>query len=135
MATPLAHSLPGYALNRTRQVFLATELRFADRFWARLKGLLTTRRQEFGFGRGLWIEPSKGVHALGMRFTIDALYLDRDHRVIHIQAGLRPWRLGRVLRQAAGVLELPAGAAARTRTQVGDEISIRAEDCVGPLAR
>lgn len=128
MATPLVHPIPGYALNRTRQVFLATELRFADRFFSRLRGLLTTRHHDFAFGRGLWIVPSKGVHALGMRYPIDAVYLDENHRIIHIQSELRPWRLGAIRKDAAGVLELPAGAVARTNTQVGDEIAISANE-------
>ncbi|HUX67759.1 MAG TPA: DUF192 domain-containing protein [Terriglobales bacterium] len=128
MSSTLAHPLPGYALNRTRQVFLATELRFADRFFSRLRGLLATRAQEFGFGRGLWIHPSKGVHALGMRYAIDAVYLDHEHRIIHIQSDLQPWHLGAIRKDAAGVLELPAGAVARTNTQVGDEIAISSSE-------
>lgn len=135
MAEPLAHSQPGYALNRTRQVFLATDLRFADRFLPRLKGLLTTKRQEFGFGRGLWIYPSKGVHCIGMRYPIDAVYLDRENRIVHIENELKPWRVGAVCAKAAGVLELPAGAVARTNTQVGDQIAIHNEPAVGPMAR
>ncbi|HXE32126.1 MAG TPA: DUF192 domain-containing protein [Terriglobales bacterium] len=135
MTTALVHPMPGYALNRTRQVFLATELRFADRFLSRLRGLLTTQRKEFGFGRGLWIQPSKGVHCIGMRYPIDAVYLDANHRVIHIHSGLRPWRLGAIRPSAAGVLELPAGSVARTHTQIGDEVLIHAEPCLGPIAR
>ncbi len=124
MSEPIAHSLPSYALNRTRQAFLATDLRFADRFASRLCGLLATRRADFGFGRGLWIHSSKGVHAIGMRYAIDAVYLDRQNRIIHIQERLRPWRLGAIRKEAAGVLELPAGAVAQTNTQLGDEIAI-----------
>ena len=135
MSEPLAHPSPGYALNCTRQVFLATELRIADDFLTRLRGLLATKVHEFGFGRGLWIHPSKGVHMLGMRYPIDAVYLDGGHNVIHIEAELKPWRMGAIRREAAGVLELPAGAVKRTNTQVGDRISIRPELCVGPLAR
>lgn len=132
---PFAHPLPGYALNRTRQVFLATDLRFADGFVSRLKGLLTTAKDEFGFGRGLWIMPSKGVHAFGMRYPIDAVYLDREHKIVHIQQELRPWRVGAVCAKAAGVLELPAGSVARTNTQVGDQIAIHNQPCLGPMAR
>ncbi|MGH9483365.1 MAG: DUF192 domain-containing protein [Terriglobales bacterium] len=126
MTSTLAHPTPGYALNRTRQVFLASELHIADRFFTRLRGLLSTKRQDFSFGRGLWIHPSKGVHCLGMRYPIDAVYVNADHRIIHIHSDLRPWRLGAIRKDAAGVLELPAGSVARTNTQVGDEIAIQA---------
>lgn len=114
---------PLYAINRTRQVFLATDVRKAESFFTRLCGLLATPAREFAFGRGLWIHPSKGVHMLGMRYAIDAVYVDKDNRVVHIQPELQPWSLGAVRKDAAGVLELPAGAVARTQTQVGDEIA------------
>ena len=49
-----------------------------------------------------------------MRFAIDAVFLDRDLRVLDVAAGARPWRMaGR--RGARAVLELPAGEAARRR--------------------
>ena len=110
------------AINRTREVFLATELRSADRFFTRLLGLLTTRAQEFVFGHGLWIHPSKGVHMFGMRFAIDAVYVGPDHRIVHIELNLKPWRMGAMRQDAAGVLELPAGAVACTNSQVGDQL-------------
>ncbi|HVB39718.1 MAG TPA: DUF192 domain-containing protein [Terriglobales bacterium] len=127
--------MQGYALNCTRGVFLATEMGIANGFLTRLRGLLTTAGNEFEFGRGLWITPSQGVHALGMRYPIDALYLDREMRVIHIEDGLRPWRLGAVRRRAASVLELPAGAARKTRTAVGDTLRIARGPCLSPVPR
>ena len=133
MGDPIAYVTPGYALNSTRQAFLATELRVAESFGTRLRGLLKTKAQEFGFGRGLWIHPSKGVHAIGMRYAIDAVYLDRDKRVIHIQQGLKPWRLGPIRREAQSVLELPAGAVERTNTQLGDQVQIRQAALAGAI--
>lgn len=110
------------AINRTRGVTLATNMTIAATFLTRLRGLLGTRPEEFGAGAGLWIFPSKGVHALGMRFAIDAVYLDRNYHVVHCECGLRPGRLGAVCKQAAGVLELPAGTVAASQTQVGDVV-------------
>jgi uncharacterized membrane protein (UPF0127 family) len=127
--------MSGYALNCNRRVFLATELGFANGFITRLRGLLTTPGEEFGPGRGLWITPSQGVHALGMKYAIDAIYLDRDLRVIHIEHELRPWRLGAVRRHAASVLELPAGVARKTRTAIGDTLDIARGRCLSPVAR
>ncbi|TAN24292.1 MAG: DUF192 domain-containing protein [Acidobacteria bacterium] len=113
---------PLYAINQTRQVFLATDVRKADGFFRRLCGLLATPAREFGFGHGLWIQPSRGVHMLGMRYPIDAVYVDEHNRVVHIEPQLQPWRLGAICKAAVSVLELPAGAVAATETQVGDEI-------------
>ena len=113
---------PLCVINCTRQTFLAREARRAEGFFGRLCGLLATPAREFDVGRGLWIHPSKGVHMLFMRYAIDAVYLDREQRVVFMQSNLRPWRLGAIRREAAGVLELPAGSIERTQTQIGDEI-------------
>ena len=113
------------ARNRTRGLTLAHEVRMAAGMFSRLCGLLTTPAAAFGPGCGLWITPSQGVHAIGMRYAIDALYLDRDLRVVHIEKELRPWRLGAFRVRAASVLELPAGAVGRSQTRIGDQIEIR----------
>ena len=59
---------------------------------------------------------------LFMRFAIDAVFVDRRWRVVRVVAGLRPWVPVVVARGAAAVFELPAGVAARTSTQAGDEL-------------
>jgi uncharacterized membrane protein (UPF0127 family) len=74
----------------------------------------------FTEGRGLWIVPSEGIHTFGMRFPIDAAYLDAKGQVLRVYHGLRPWRLAAVTLRARSVLELPAGTLERTRTEAGD---------------
>jgi uncharacterized protein len=58
-----------------------------------------------------------------MRFAIDALFLDGSMRVLRVAPSLRPWvpAVG-APRGTTSVLELPAGTAARTGTQAGDEL-------------
>jgi uncharacterized membrane protein (UPF0127 family) len=58
-----------------------------------------------------------------MRFAIDAIFLDRSLRVLRVAPNLRPWipAIG-APRGTDSVLELPAGTAARTGTQAGDEL-------------
>jgi uncharacterized protein len=114
----------GHAFNRTRQVSLASRLAVADTHWTRLRGLLGMGAGEFSKGLGMWIVPCHGVHTLGMRFPIDVIYLDRDMTVIHVQSGLRPWRVAPVRGEAASVLELPCTTAVETGTAVGDRIEI-----------
>ena len=58
-----------------------------------------------------------------MRFPIDAVFLDRNGRVLRVAPDLPPWRFAIAARGAREVLELPAGTAARTGTQAGDELS------------
>ena len=114
----------GQAFNRTRQRHLATSLAVAETHWARLRGLLGLRADDFRNGCGLWIVPCHGVHTLGMGFPIAALYLDGTQTVIHIERELRPWRFAPVKLQAASVLELPCRAVVETETAIGDKIDI-----------
>ena len=57
-----------------------------------------------------------------MRFAIDAVFVDRAGRVVRVAERVGPWRLAVVARGAAEVIELPAGTASETGTQVGDEL-------------
>ncbi|HTG47676.1 MAG TPA: DUF192 domain-containing protein [Actinomycetota bacterium] len=58
---------------------------------------------------GLLLERCRSVHTFGMRFAIDAVVLDRRHRVVAVIA-MRPRRLLRPRRRGRHVLEVAAGA-------------------------
>jgi uncharacterized protein len=119
-----ARGATGYAFNRTRTTYLATELMIARAHWTRFRGLMATDASRFRRGQGLWISPSHGVHTFAMRFPIDVVYLDRDRIVIHVEEELQPWRLAAVRIQAASVLELPIGAIRESQTALGDLVDI-----------
>jgi uncharacterized protein len=113
-----------YAFNRTRTTYLATDLVIARTHWSRFRGLMATDSSHFSRGQGLWINPSHGIHTFAMRFPIDAVYLDRERIVIHVEEGLRPWRLAAIRAHAASVLEVPVGAVRDSLTVVGDQVDI-----------
>lgn len=85
-------------------------------------GLLGTR--ELPAGHGLWIERSPSIHMFFMRYPIDAVFMDREGRVIRIVDRLRPWRIVAWVRGAQDCLELPAGAAQTCGIRVGDELAL-----------
>ena len=114
----------GYAFNRTRATYLATDLLIARTHWTRFRGLMATDSSRFQRGQGLWINPSRGIHTFAMRFAIDAVYLDRDRKVIHIEEDLKPWRLAAIRVLAASVLEVPTGTVRESLTALGDHIDI-----------
>jgi uncharacterized membrane protein (UPF0127 family) len=87
---------------------------------ARAVGLLS--RTGLEPGEALWIVPSRGVHTWGMRFAIDVLALDDAGTVIDCVSNLRPWRVRLPRRGTAGVLELPAGTLAASRTGLGHQV-------------
>ena len=82
----------------------------ADSAWLRTKGLLG--RSSLAEDEGIWLRPGSSIHMFFMRFAIDAVFLDRDMRVLRVAADLEPWRMASK-RGAKSVLELPAGRCAR----------------------
>jgi hypothetical protein len=109
--------------NETRNSVLAESADIADSSAARRRGLLG--RDNLSKGQGLWIVPCEAVHTWGMRFPIDLVYLDRKEKVRKIRRALGPWRLSICL-LAHSALELPAGMADESGTQVGDQLKISA---------
>ena len=119
-----APAAKGYAYNRTRKAYLATDLSLANTHWSRFKGLMGTSPSDFPSGKGLWIVPCRGVHSLAMRFPIDVIYLDKAKQVVHLEQNLLPWRLAPVRFNASTILELPPRTVNQTNTAVGDAIEI-----------
>jgi uncharacterized membrane protein (UPF0127 family) len=90
-----------------------------DTALTRMRGLLG--RRELPSGEGILLQPASSVHMAFMRFPIDAVFLDRDLRVVKIAADLQPWRVAGS-RGAKAVLEIPAGEASRRGLTVGDRL-------------
>jgi uncharacterized membrane protein (UPF0127 family) len=91
----------------------------ADTALARMRGLLG--RRALPSGEGILLRPASSVHTAFMRFSIDAVFLDRGGRVLKIASELRPWKTaGR--RKARAVLELPAGEAERRGIEIGERL-------------
>jgi uncharacterized membrane protein (UPF0127 family) len=100
---------------------VATRCAVANSFLTRGFGLIP--RSALAEGEGLLITKTGSITMFFMRFAIDALFLDRSMRVLRVAPNLRPWvpAVG-APRGTDSVLELPAGTAARTGTQAGDEL-------------
>ncbi len=80
-------------------------------------------RKTLAPGECLIINPCSSVHTHWMRFPIDVVYVNKDDVVVGIDHNLKPWHLGRFYKQVQYVVELNAGQAAATNTQVGDVLS------------
>lgn len=92
----------------------------ADGPLERLRGLLG--RDALPDDSALLLRPCSSIHTSFLRFPIDAVFLDRDFRVVDVVSKLRPWRAA-WRRGAYAVLELPAGAAARRGVAAGDRLA------------
>ena len=86
-----------------------------------MKGLLG--RSVLPEDEGILLRPGSSIHMFFMRFPIDAVFLDRDFRVLRVAADLKPWRLASK-RGAKAVLELPAGRCSRAGVREGDRLEL-----------
>jgi uncharacterized membrane protein (UPF0127 family) len=107
------------ALRREDGSIVCERCVLADTALARMRGLLG--RRELPSGEGILLKPASSVHMAFMRFPIDAVFLDRDLRVMKVATDLRPWRAAGS-RGAKAVLEIPAGEAGRRGLTVGDRL-------------
>jgi len=119
-------------VNADRGAVLGTRIALADRWLARLRGLLG--RPEPAAGEGLLLVPCGSVHMLGMRYPIDVALLDAERRVVSIHPALRPgWHMA-ASHGARYALELPSGTLAASGTAPGDRLDWQ-ETSAGPDGR
>jgi uncharacterized protein len=122
--SPLVRSdAAGYQLKNVRTgVCIADQLLTAFDSAARNKGLLG--RDSLPEGTAMIIAPCSSIHTFFMRFPIDVAFVARDGRLVKVCAAVRPWRIA-VAVGAFAVIEMPAGAFARSDTTRGDLLSIQ----------
>jgi uncharacterized membrane protein (UPF0127 family) len=101
---------------------LAERLEVPRTFVGRALGLMF--RQELADREGMWISPCNGIHMFGVRFPIDAVFLDRRLRVVRVCSDLRPWRVVPLVLGAHSVLELPARTVAGLALERGEPLLI-----------
>ena len=119
------------SLERQDGSFVCERCLLAETPLTRLKGLLG--RRELPPGEGLLLRPASSIHMFFMRFAIDAVWVDRELTVLKISSELAPWRTA-ACRGARGVVELPAGEAARRGIRVGERLGLRERAEAAPAA-
>jgi uncharacterized protein len=73
---------------------------------------------------GLVLMPEGQIHMFFMRFPLDIIHADAQGSVLKILHGIKPWRVGPMVRKCRMVVELPAGSVSRTGTVEGDQITL-----------
>src|SRR5512143_1455787 len=91
-------------VNVTQGAVLAESAETAKSALARMRGLLGRKGLETG--RALILEPAQSIHSFFMAFPFDALFVSRDLTVLHLIAGMKPFRISRMVWQARSVIEL-----------------------------
>ena len=86
----------------------------------RIRGLLG--RPALQPGQCLLIEPCSAVHAIGMTYPLDLVFLNSAGRIMKLVHRLRPWRMA-VCAGARMVLELPAGSIVTLEMTAGQTLN------------
>ena len=120
-------AVPGMADRNVTLIFLssagkvvATAVSVAANFEARRRGLLD--REQLHPEEGLLLAPGGSIHTVGMRFGIDALFLDQHMEVLKCVHALRPWRAALAPLGTQYVLELAAGRLVETGVARGTRL-------------
>src|SRR5579875_194928 len=108
-------------VNRTRDDRIVCDrTEVADNVFKRIRGLLG--RASLPPGDGMLFRGESSIHSAFMRFRFDAVFMDRELRVVGLAEDIPPWR-ARSARGARNILELAAGEIARTGVAVGDQLA------------
>lgn len=110
--------------NLSQTKLLCSQAKYANRFFYRLIGLLGRKMMQEG--EGLIIYPCNMVHSLGMRMSIDVLFLNKTHEVVYWMERMPPNKISPHIKDASYVIELPAGLIAQSNTTMGDNILCQA---------
>ena len=110
---------------KTGQLMLGDEvivplLLIADGTWSRMRGLLG--RSGLPTGTGMLLSPCTSIHTVGMQFSLDVIFLDRDQQVVRVVRSLQPNRFALGGRGAKSAVELAAGAVDLSRIEVGTSL-------------
>lgn len=108
--------------NLTRNSNLVEYAEFANSFLSRGMGLMG--RKHLPANTGLILYPNNNIHMFFMRFAIDVIFVDRQHRVVGLRENFKPWRPFAGAAKARYTLELPVGVIQQSQTQLGDQLAV-----------
>jgi uncharacterized membrane protein (UPF0127 family) len=115
-------SVATQVVNQTRGTVVCESTEVAATMVKRLRGLLG--RSGLDHGSGMLFKGESSIHSAFMRFDFDAVFMDRELRVVKLATHIRPWRAVSAKR-ARNVLELAAGEIEHLGIQVGDQLVVR----------
>ena len=107
--------------NRTKNTILASSERSAERWFARLRGLIG---HDFCSFDGMVFPDCSAIHTFFMGMKIDVLFLDGNGTVMRACPAVPPWKPCLTEKRSCITVELPEGTIARTQTAAGDSIRL-----------
>jgi uncharacterized membrane protein (UPF0127 family) len=106
--------------NADRGTVLLTNGKLYANTWSRFWGLML--KKGVAEGEGILLTRSSSIHSFFMRFRFDAIFIDKENRVVKIVPAMKQWRMAFGGKGAKDTIELAAGGAERANTQPGDQL-------------
>jgi len=103
---------------------VASRALIASSWRARMVGLLGRRSIEAG--EALILTRCQAIHMVGMRFAIDAIFVDRAWRVVALREALPPGWVGPPVWRADAVIEAACGTIQQAELEVGNQLQLTA---------
>ncbi len=107
-------------LNKTKNIVLSNVVESADNVFTRMKGLLGRT----SFQNALYIPNCNSIHTCFMKFSIDAVFVDKELKVKSINQNIQPWNVVLPIIGAKSVFEFSAGAIQSSNLSVGDQLHV-----------
>ncbi|UTR11522.1 DUF192 domain-containing protein [Evansella sp. LMS18] len=105
---------------KENEISIPYNIKKADSFFTRLRGLMF--RKEPLNEEGLWIIPCNSIHMCFMNFSIDAVFLDKDNKIVRTVTELKPWTFVAPVKGSCSVLELPANSIKKLKLTEGQHL-------------
>jgi uncharacterized membrane protein (UPF0127 family) len=105
--------------NGTTGEIVAPHISRARAPWTRALGYL--HRRNVDAAEGLWFDRCSSIHTVGLRASIDVVFVDREQAVVGVVSRAQRNRIFYGGARAAAVIELGPGVA-ETRVRIGDRL-------------
>jgi len=73
-------------------------------------------------GGGLLLTSCSSIHTFWMKFSIDAIFLDWNNKVVRLIEDIKPFRLSPFVISACKVLEVKSGSISQKKIIAGDKL-------------
>lgn len=109
-------------LSKNNQL-IADKVSIADNFFSRSIGLLN--KTHLNNGEALLIKPCNSIHCIGMKFSIDVIFLDKNNKIVCLIKKMKPFSISNIVFSSNKVLELKEGTIEKFDIKLDDVITFQ----------
>ncbi len=109
-------------IDTTNDNIIGDKIEIAESFWSKTVGLLN--RKKLKKDEGLLLKKTRSIHSIGMKFNFDAIYLDKDFKIVEIHHNIKPNKVLPIVFNAKHTLEVAANTAKELGLKKGNFLKI-----------